>query len=327
MNRRTLAWLVLNHLPGAGAVTLRRLASRFGSPEAALTAPVEELAAIGSLSAAQVRELSRLVADLPRIEQLAANLERAGTRLLALEDGSYPDNLRALRDAPPLLYLRGTLAPEDEAAVAIVGTRTPSNAGESVTAAMAQALALRGVTVVSGLARGVDAAAHRGALAAKHLAVAGERILTAGRTVAILGSGIDRITPPQHRGLADHIAGSGALLSEVAPGTPATRETLLARNRIQAGLSKAVIVVQCRHRGGSFVTAKRALAEGRPVFAVLWEEAEFAEGARRLQAMGAPAVSATEAMELAAAAAFKPLPPTPQREMALGDSGYPGRGE
>jgi DNA processing protein len=333
MNRRTLAWLVLNHLPGAGAVTLRRLASRLGSPEAALAAPVGELAAIGSLSAAQMEELSRLLADLPRIERLAANLEQAGISLLTLDDSSYPENLRALRDAPPLLYLRGTLRPQDAAAVAIVGTRTPSDAGESAAVETGQVLASSGVTVVSGLARGVDAAAHRGALAAKRTPIAsgsgalGAEGSAAGRTIAVLGSGIDRVTPARHRGLGDEIARSGALVSEVPPSARATRETLLARNRIQAGLSKAVIVIQCRRRGGSFSTARRALAQGRPVFAVLWHEAEFAEGARRLEAMGARAVSATEAIESAAEAAFKPLPRAAQCEMSLDDSPYVERGE
>ena len=307
MTRRTLAWLALNHLPGAGAVTLRRLASRFGSPEGALEATLEQLAAIGSLSITQARELRRLAADVQRFERLADSLTQSGGRLLTLDDDEYPANLQPLRDAPPLLYLRGSIRSRDEAAVAIVGTRTPSEAGEAVAQSVAEALAARGVTVVSGLARGIDAAAHRGALAA-------------GRTIAVLGSGIDRVTPRAHRSLAEKVAASGALMSEVPPGTGANRETLLARNRIQAGLAKAVIVAQCRSRGGSFATARRALATGRQVLALLWDEPEYAEGTQRLAMMGARAVSGAEAIEIAANTAFAPPPRAPQAEMAFDSS-------
>jgi len=327
MSPRTLAWLALNHLPGAGAVTLRRLASRFGSPEGALQASREELITVGSLAPAQADELIRLARDIAQLERIAANLERAGAFLLTLDDDDYPANLRPLRDSPLLLYARGTLTAQDEGAAAIVGTRTPSDAAIAVTQQISTALAARGVTVVSGLALGVDGAAHRGALTARaggagHCDSSAEDS-PAGRTIAVLGSGIDRVTPREHRALAEQVATSGALMSEVAPGTAASRETLLARNRIQAGLSKAVIVAQCRTRGGSFVTARRALAAGRPVFAVSWEEPEFADGAARLAHMGARMVGAAQAIDLAAAAAFAPLPQSPQREMLLGNATAP----
>jgi DNA processing protein len=307
MTRRTLAWLALNHLPGAGAVTLRRLASRCGSPEAALEAPVHELVALGSLTLDQARAVERLVSDLAHFEQLGRSLDAAGTRLLTLEDDDYPPHLRLLRDAPPLLYVRGSLLPRDADAVAVVGTRTPSPQGAATAAEVAESLAARGITVVSGLALGVDGAAHRGALAA-------------GRSIAVLGSGIDRVTPAKHQGLAAQIARCGALLSELPPGTRATRETLLARNRIQAGLTKVVIVVQCRDRGGSFATARRALRAGRPVLAIRWEEPEFAGGVERLEKTGARVVSQVEAVATAADAASAPLPCPAQPEMALGNA-------
>jgi DNA processing protein len=298
MNNRDLAWLALNHIPGAGAVTLRRLASRFGSPEAALAAPAEDLVALGGLTSAQAQALKRLTADSDWVLRLADDLRQCGTELVSQESEAYPANLRMLRDAPPLLYVRGSLTADDDAAVAIVGTRTPSPAGAEVAHALARSLAARGVTIVSGLAVGVDGAAHRGALAA-------------GRTIAVLGSGIDCISPRRHQGLAEEIMGAGALLSEVPPGTHASRETLLARNRIQAGLSKAVIVIQCRSRGGSFSTARRALQAGRAVFAVAWEEVEFAAGVIRLQQSGARAAGVSEILAAAAEAAFAPLPPQP----------------
>jgi len=306
MNRRTLAWLILNRVPGAGAVTLRRLASRFGSPEQALDAPPEELMAIGGLSAAQAEGLHSLAAHPAPIEHLAARLEQGGARFLTLDGPDYPANLRDWRDAPPLLYVRGTLLPSDDVAVAVIGTRTPSRTGAACAHDIAQAVATRGVTAVSGLALGVDAAAHRGAL-------------EAGRTIAVLGSGIDRVTPQRHRALAEEIVRTGAVIAEVPPGTAAGRETLLARNRIQAGLAKAVIVAQCRNRGGSYTTARRALAAGRPVFAVAWDEPDFATGVKRLAGMGARVVSRDEAVEVAVDAAFKPLPRVAQGEMPAED--------
>jgi DNA processing protein len=320
MNRRTLAWLVLNQVPGAGAVTLRRLASRFGSPERALEASRDELMTIGGLSAAQAQGLRNLVAHSARIEHLAARLEQAGVRFLILDDPNYPTNLRNGRDAPPLLYMRGSLLPSDDVAIAVVGTRTPSRSGVAITQDIAKAVAERGATVVSGLALGIDAAAHRGALAARRDPLASPRAgvspTAAGRTLAVLGSGIDRVTPQRHRTLAEEIVRSGAVLAEVPPGTAAGRETLLARNRIQAGLAKAVIVAQCRRRGGSYTTARRALATGRPVFVVTWEEPEFAEGVERLAELGAHKVGADEGVDVAVDTAFKPLPPMAQVEMA-----------
>jgi DNA processing protein len=297
---RRLAWLALNHIPGAGAVTLLRLASRFGSPEAALEATTEELIAVGSLTPAQATALRHLAADGRQLEKLEQRLQEAGIWLVTADDEAYPTNLRGLRDAPPLLYVRGSLAPADATGVAIVGTRSPSQHGASVAADIARSLAGRGITVVSGLALGVDGAAHRGALAA------------AGRTVAVLGSGLERVTPSRHRNLAEEVAGAGALVSEMPTGTRASRETLLARNRIQAGLARAVVVAQCRRGGGSFATAKRALQAGRPVLAVTWEESEFAAGVERLKTMGARAASAPEVARLAAQAAFDPLPRPPQ---------------
>jgi DNA processing protein len=320
MNRRTLAWLILNQLPGAGAVTLRRLASRFGSPEQALAASAEELVVIGGLSIAQAQGLRNLASHPTRTEHLAARLEQAGVSFLTLDDPNYPANLGNWRDAPPLLYLRGTVTPSDDVAVAIIGTRTPCSAGGERAHDIAEALAERGVTVVSGLALGIDAAAHRGALGARCEPVTsrgGDRpaSVAGGRTIAVIGSGIDRITPQRHRALGEEIIRSGAVIAEVPPGTQASRETLLARNRIQAGLAKAVIVVQCRSRGGSFTTVRRALTAGRPVFAVRSDEPDFAAGAERLAEIGARMTTADEAVELAVDVASRPLPRMAQREI------------
>lgn len=295
MRSRLLAWLALNHLPGAGAVTIRRLVSRFGSPDAVLDAAANDLAAAGCLNSVQVRALVRYAADRGRFEELARELESRGVQLVAADDAPYPANLRGLRDAPPLLYVRGSLAAADDHAVAVVGTRDPTPAGAAAARELGAALASRGVTVVSGLALGIDAAAHAGAL-------------SAGRTIAVLGGGIERVSPSRHRVLAEQVAQSGALLSELPPDARASRETLLARNRIQAGLAKAVVVVQCKRAGGSFTTARRALTTGRQVLVMPWDEPEFAEGVRRLTAIGARMVTVAEAADRAADLARTPLP-------------------
>ena len=167
----------------------------------------------------------------------------------------YPALLRALA-SPPRLWVRGRLAPEDALAVAIVGARRASDYGLVVAERLAFDLAARGVTVVSGLARGIDTAAHRGALAA------------GGRTVAVLGSGIDVIYPPENRALAEQIADQGALVTQFAPGTPPLAAHFPARNRILAALALGVVVVEASERSGALITAGHAADLGREVFAV-----------------------------------------------------------
>jgi DNA processing protein len=164
--------------------------------------------------------------------------------------------LKEIDQPPPVLYVRGTLKTEDEWAVAVVGTRRISAYGRQVSEELAASLAQSGVTVVSGLARGVDAVAHQSALKA------------GGRTLAVLGSGVDRIYPPEHRGLAEQMLAHGALLSDYAPGTPPDASNFPPRNRIISGLSMAVVVVEAGETSGALITAQFAVDQGRDVFAV-----------------------------------------------------------
>jgi DNA processing protein len=233
---------------------MRRLLKRFGDAEAVFEAPDEALLTVSRIGEKTLRAIRTV-----RLEQVKAellSLEDEGIDVLVWDDEDYPVNLRAAADAPPLLFVRGTVLPEDARAVAIVGTRTPSSRGLENAHITAAALTARGLTVVSGLALGVDTAAHTGALEA------------GGRTLAVLGSGLRPIHPRSSAELAERIAVSGALLSELHPNTPIRGSQLMARDRTISGLSRAVVVVEARLESGSLDTARRAQGQGRPLFAI-----------------------------------------------------------
>lgn len=209
---------------------------------------------------------ARLLESDPELDELAAPLltraraerqraEEAGIRALAWNDPLTPAHLIAISDAPPVLWYRGSLDCLNQPAVAIVGSRAASSVALETARRLAADLASRGVTVVSGLARGVDSAAHRGAL-------------QSGRTIAILGSGVDRIYPPEHTELADHIAARGLVVSEYPPGTPPLAFHFPMRNRLISGLSRAVVVIEASDKSGSLITASCAAEQGRDVMAV-----------------------------------------------------------
>ncbi len=247
-------WVGFNRVTGIGAVRLRALLDAFGDLETAWNASPAELQAVGldqrSLHGIlQARESIDLEGELRRIEA-------AGFRVLTWEDANYPTRLLEIDAPPPVLYVWGDLRPEDRLAVAVVGTRRPTAYGLAVTRDLAALLAGSGVTVVSGLARGIDAAAHRAALEA------------GGRTVAVLGSGLDRIYPPEHQRLAESVADAGAVLTDYPLGTAPEAGNFPPRNRIIAGLSLAVVIVEAGEGSGALITADFAAEQGREVFAV-----------------------------------------------------------
>jgi len=265
-------WAALSLDAGLGGVKLSRLLARFGSPAAILAAGEADLRAtpgIGPLTAGAIRRASP-----ERAEVMLRSLARAGVVALTWEDADYPTALRALPDAPPVLFLRGALTPADVCAVAIVGTRHPSARSRQAAAEIAAALAQRGLTVVSGLALGIDRAAHAGALEA------------GGRSLAVLGSGIRRLHPLAHVELAARIAGAGAILSEWGPDAPPTPRRLAARNRVISGLSRWTMVIESGEAGGSMHTAGFARRQGRVLAAVPGSpgcDALLAAGALRLE--------------------------------------------
>ncbi|MGH9750643.1 MAG: DNA-processing protein DprA, partial [Candidatus Polarisedimenticolia bacterium] len=224
------------------------------------------------------------------LDDAAREVERArrlGVSFLTLEDDGYPALLRVSADPPPFLYVLGALEPRDVLAVAVVGSRRATPHGLEVAAGIAGGLAAAGFTVVSGLARGIDASGHRGALGA------------GGRTLAVLGSGIDRIYPVEHRRLAGAIAARGAILSEWPLGTAPLKHHFPARNRVIACLAWSTVVVEGRHDSGSLITASLALDEGRTVHAVPGPVgAPNAEGPNALLREGAlPCRSAEDVIE------------------------------
>lgn len=247
-------WLGLSQVPGVGPVRFRRLLERFGDARRAWQALPSELRDSG-LEPATV---DALVESRQRgaLDEALEKVSRVGAEVVTGEDQAYPPRLREIPDPPPVLYVKGELTEEDAWAVAVVGTRTPRPYGRAVAQDLAAGLAASGLTVVSGLARGIDSLAHEAALE------------TGGRTIAVLGSGIDRIYPPEHRSLARRIEGSGAVVTEFPPGTAPEASHFPRRNRIISGISLGTVVVEAGDRSGALITADYALEQGREVFAV-----------------------------------------------------------
>jgi DNA processing protein len=250
----TRYYLGFNLVPGMGPARVARLLAHCGSPRAAWEADAFALAAAG----VEARAASALQSARERID-LDAELERAaraGVTPLCIEDPRYPSYLRQIPGAPPLIYLRGNLLPADDWAVAVVGTRALSPYGREVAYRISGDLARAGVTIVSGLALGVDSVAHTAALDA------------GGRTLAVLGSGVDRPYPERNRKLAERILEQGALISDFPIGTFPVAANFPPRNRLISGLSRGILVVEAGERSGALITVDFALEQGREVLAI-----------------------------------------------------------
>lgn len=257
----TRHWLQLSLTPGIGPVLIRRIVARAGSVEAACAATgtlLREVEGIGSAKASAVVDGLRLAAG--EVDAELGRAASAGVTILCPDDATYPALLREIPDPPAALYVRGALEPRDLHAVAIVGSRRCSLYGREQAERFAALLAGAGVTVVSGGARGIDSAAHRGAMQPLN-----------GRTIAVLGSGVDVPYPPENEPLFRQIAteGRGAVLSEYPLGTPPVAENFPRRNRLISGLSRGVLVVEADLRSGALITARQAVDDhGRTVFAL-----------------------------------------------------------
>ena len=247
-------WIGINLVKGIGAVRLRALLDFFGDAKTAWEGSSADLRAAG-LSKNLVERLIKAREQVD-LDALWDDIAAKNIRVMTWDDADYPARLREISQPPPILYLRGDFIQDDAWAVGIVGTRRVTSYGRQVTEEIASFLAQNGVTVVSGLARGVDGIAHQAALNA------------GGRTFAVLGSGVDRIYPPEHRNLAEAISGSGAILSDYPPNTPPEASNFPPRNRIISGLSMATIVIEAGATSGALITANFAVEQGREVFAV-----------------------------------------------------------
>jgi DNA processing protein len=247
-------WVALSLIPNLGSRRIAALLDRFGSIEAVLEASEAELRAvpgIGLKLAAAIRAV-----DLARTASEIAGWQADGIAILLRGTGGYPAALNMLDDAPPVLFWRGSPGQDDSRAVAVVGTRSPTAASRRLAENLSGTLAGQGWTIVSGLAAGIDTAAHWAALQA------------GGRTLAVLGCGVRVIYPPENTPLAAQIVTRGAMLSETHPDLPPSSPSLVARNRLISGLSRAVIVIETAEDGGSMYTARFAREQGRTVYAV-----------------------------------------------------------
>lgn len=277
-------WLMLRAIPGVGDAVLVKLVQAFGSPDAVFSATQAALEDVGCRP--PLGEAIRGGPDADAVKQLDRELTQLQQRrisVLTYLDPRYPAPLKGIADPPPLLYVQGTLEETDRRAVAIVGTRKVSPAGRAFAEELASELAALGFTIVSGLARGVDAAAHRGALAGQ------------GRTLAVMGCGLDRTYPTDHRQLREAIEQRGAVLSELPLGAPPHSYHFPRRNRIISGLSLGVVVTEATVQSGSLITARLAGEQGREVFAVPgFVKAENSRGPNSLLKDGARLVESAQ---------------------------------
>src|SRR5581483_1240301 len=247
-------WVGFNLVRGIGAVRLQALIDHFGDAASAWRGSPDDFRAAGLGSKVIERLLEvRKGVDL---EKLWDKITAQGIKILTWKDELYPPRLKEIEQPPPVLYVRGEILAEDHFAVSIVGTRKVTPYGRQVAEELSAFLAATGITVISGLSRGVDAVAHSAALKA------------GGRTVAVLGSGVDRIYPPENRALAEQMMSRGAVISDYAVGTPPDASNFPPRNRIISGLSLAVVVIEAGETSGALITAEFAAEQGREIFAV-----------------------------------------------------------
>lgn len=301
-----LAVFRLSMMDGLGPVRTGRLIERFGSAQAVFRASRPQLLEIDGIGA-KLADTILEGGDEARAREEYERALRLGIQLVFDSDPDYPPGLLEIHDRPRILSVRGQIVPSDRLAVALVGSRHCSAYGLRMADRLARELAQRGVTVVSGLARGIDAAAHRGALA------------VGGRTIAVLASGLANIYPPEHVELAEKIADQGALVSEAPPDGPPLGELFPQRNRLISGMSLAVVVVEAAARSGALSTARHALEQNREVLAVPGRIGDRAsEGANHLIQQGAVLVmnagdilKQLGPVELRPAAPSEPAPPPP----------------
>jgi len=274
-------WIGFNLVKGIGAVRLQGLLDTFGNLEEAWKASPSTLRSAG-LSQKIVEHLVKVRSEVDP-ERILGQMLAQGIEVLTWESDNYPQRLKQIDQPPPVLYVRGSLLPEDEWAVAVIGTRRVTAYGRQITEELAAFLASNGITVVSGLARGVDSLAHATALR------------SGGRTIAVLGSGVDQIYPPENRRMAEQITQQGAVCSDYPVGTPPDSSNFPPRNRLISGLSIASVIVEAGQTSGALITATFAAEQGRDVFAVPGSIfAPQSKGTNRLLQQGARPLLAYE---------------------------------
>ena len=272
------SWLRLSRMPGIGSARLMALLEAFGSPENILGASRAQLQLVLGDDSAPLDAFTATVNEERHTADMAW-LQQDDCHLVSVLDSDYPPMLREIPDPPPLLYVRGNPALLSLPQLAIVGSRNPTPAGNENAKAFARSLVTGGLTVTSGFALGIDAAAHAGAIGA------------GGATIAVVGTGVDRVYPASNHKLAHQVAQTGAIVSEFPLGTPPLRENFPRRNRIISGLSLGTLVVEAALRSGSLITARLAIDQGREVFAIPGSiHSPLSKGCHRLIRQGAKLV-------------------------------------
>lgn len=255
MNHNDLKyWVALKSIEGVGNIGFKNLVEAFGNPRNVFNTSCQALAVVPGIG----RKTATHIKDFNEWHKTEAELEsvkKYDAQIITYQHPSYPKSLLNIYDFPALFYIRGFLK-EDDINIAVVGSRLASTYGKFSTERLCRELALKGITVVSGLARGIDSAAHRGALAG------------GGRTIAVLGCGLDIVYPSENENLCEEIVSRGAVITEFPFGTPPNSQNFPSRNRIISGLSLGVVVVEANEKSGSLITARLALEQGREVFAV-----------------------------------------------------------
>ena len=286
MNEDLAYWVATSAIPGVGTATFNYLLHRFKTLKQFWLASDEQIRKlkIDAKTRESVIEFRQKVEPKIYLEKVY----EVGIKVVSVVDRDYPANLRQVSDAPPVLYFRGTLLPADDLAIAVVGARHATVYGRQVTEKLVSSLVASGLVIVSGLARGIDSIAHRTA------------IDSGGRTIAVLGSGVDTIYPPENRVLAEKIVASGALVSEFPLGFPSVPSNFPARNRIISGLSLGVLITEAAVDSGSLITAGQAAEQGREVFAVPGPiVSKMSEGANNLIKEGVhPATETADILEI-----------------------------
>ena len=276
-------WVWLSSISGVGAVTAAALLRHFGSPESAFNATEKDYAGVEGLKPREVKRLMQK--DIEPASKILASCAQIQCRVITLQDAEYPDRLKNIFDPPVVLYVRGTFPfIDDEPVVSIVGTRKCTPYGIKAAENIAYKLSRRGVTVITGLARGIDTAATRGALRGE------------GCVLGVIGCGLDTVYPPENVAVFDEVARSGAIISEYPPGTPPLPPHFPARNRILSGMSLGVVVIEAPQKSGALITAARALEQGRDVFSLPGNvDSKTCEGSNALLRDGAiPILSADD---------------------------------
>ncbi|MBI5747994.1 MAG: DNA-protecting protein DprA [Nitrospinae bacterium] len=275
-------WIALNMVDGIGSITYQKLITHFDNPEKVFSASKKELMEVDGIREKTANSIKSFRMD-EEIKDELNRIEKSGVGILTIDESEYPSSLKTIYDPPHVIYIKGKIMENDTIAVAIVGSRSPTTYGKLATEKISMELSVRGVTIISGMARGIDSIAHKSAIAG------------GGRTIAVLGCGLNVIYPPENFKLMDEIISHGAVISEFPMSARPDKMNFPQRNRIISGLSLGTLIVEAAEKSGSLITARHAIEQGREVFAIPGSiNSPKSRGTNRLIKSGAKLVEGAE---------------------------------